>query len=193
VGPFMGTPRGARLPPTELAAPLPRRYGRAVPPARFVADTSLELVAHRLAFLGYDVATVRGARLEDLFAAGRREARTVLTLSARHPRAFADVAAIVVPRGDAASAVRAIASAHQPAGAPFSRCAPCNQALHARHPMEARGEVPGRVLRAATVLHYCPMCGKWYWEGTHVAHLRVWLERALGHALPGAGMEKEQP
>jgi uncharacterized protein with PIN domain len=164
-----------------------RRYGRPVPPARFITETSLELVAHRLIFLGYDVATVRGARLDELFAAGRSDQRTVLTLSPRHPRDFADVAAIVVPRGDAAAAVRAIASAHEPAGAPFSRCAPCNQALHARHPMEARGEVPGRVLRSSTVLHYCPMCGKWYWEGTHVAHLRAWLGRALGREIPRGG------
>ena len=160
-----------------------------MPPARFITDTSLELVAHRLVFLGYDVATVRGARLEELFEAGRRDGRMVLTLSARHPRRFADVPAIVVPRGDAAGAVRAIASAHEPAGAPFSRCAPCNVALHTRHPVEARGEVPGRVLRSAPALHYCPSCGKWYWEGSHVARLRAWLVRALGRdiaaGLPG--------
>lgn len=154
-----------------------------MPPARFITDTSLEQVAHRLVFLGYDVATHRGARLEELFEVGRREGRTVLSLSARHPRRFSDVPAIVVARGDAAGAVRAIASAHEPAGAPFSRCAPCNQALQTRHPLEARGEVPGRVLRSATPLRYCPMCGKWYWEGTHVARLRAWLEAALGRPL----------
>jgi uncharacterized protein with PIN domain len=158
-----------------------------VPPARFVTDASLAFLAHRLVFLGYDVALLRGARLEELFEAGRRESRTVLTLSSRHPRKFADVGAIVVPRGDVAGPLRAIAEAHAPTGGPFSRCAGCNAALHARHPMEARGEVPGRVLKSAKTLHYCPVCGKWYWEGTHVARLRVWLERALGRALPGAG------
>jgi uncharacterized protein with PIN domain len=50
--------------------------------------------------------------------------------------------------------------------------------------MEARGEVPGRVLRTVRSLRYCPMCGKWYWEGSHVARLRAWLEQALGRALP---------
>lgn len=168
-----------------MAAP-GRGYGARMAPARFVTDTSLEFVAHRLVFLGHDVLTLRGARLEDLFEAGRREGRTVLTLSARHPRAFADVPAVVVTRGDAAAAVRAIASAHAPAGAPFSRCAPCNQALMTRHPIEARGEVPGRVLRGAAALSYCPTCGKWYWEGSHTARLREWLERALGRGIgPG--------
>lgn len=159
------------------------QYGREVTPSRFVTDTSLEFLAHRLVFLGFDVTTLRGARLDDLFEIGRREGRTVLTLSARHPRRFADVHAIVVPRGDVMGTVRVIATAHQPAGAPFTRCAPCNASLQSRHPMEARGEVPGRVLRSAAALHTCPQCGKWYWEGSHVARLRAWLEQALGHPL----------
>jgi uncharacterized protein with PIN domain len=171
----------------SVVAPGEGGYGRRVLPARFVTDTSLELVAHRLAFLGYDVTCLPGARLEELFEFARREGRTVLTLSARHPRRFIDVAAIVVPRGDPAAAVRTLAASHAPSGAPFSRCAPCNQALQTRHPMEARGEVPGRVLRGARSLRYCPNCGKWYWEGTHVARLRTWLEQALGRPLGPAG------
>lgn len=162
-------------------------------PARFVTDASLAFLAHRLVFLGYDVAVIRGARLEELFEAGRRDGRTVLTLSTRHPRRFADVAAVVVPRGDAAGALRAIAGAQAPAGAPFSRCAGCNAVLQSRHPMEARGEVPGRVLRSAKTLHHCAACGKWYWEGSHVARLRAWLEQALGRALPAAGTAGGEP
>jgi uncharacterized protein with PIN domain len=158
-------------------------------PARFITDSSLEFLAHRLVFLGYDVAVIRGARLEELFEAGGREGRTVLTLSSRHPRRFAEVAAVVVGRGDDAGAVRAIAGSHAPTGAPFSRCAGCNAALQRRHPIEARGEVPGRVLRSGQTLTHCPTCGKWYWEGSHVARLRAWLEQALGRALPVPGTE----
>ena len=55
-------------------------------PARFVTDSSLDELARRLRFLGYDIVTLAGARLEELFVAGRRDGRTVLTLSARHPR-----------------------------------------------------------------------------------------------------------
>src|SRR5262245_19349889 len=50
-------------------------------PTAFVTDSSLALVARRLRFLGYDVATHPGARLEELFAAAREQGRTVLTLS----------------------------------------------------------------------------------------------------------------
>ena len=160
-----------------------------MPPVRLVADASLALLARRLRMLGYDVRALPGARLEELFEAGRRDGRTVLTGSARHPRRFADVAVVRVPREDPALGVRIVALHFEPAGPPFSRCPECNGALARRHPLEAAGEVPGRVLRSARALHSCPDCGRWYWEGSHVARLRAWLEAALGRPLAAPAAE----
>ena len=154
-------------------------------PARFVTDSSLAFLARRLRFLGYDVLVSPGARLEELLELGRAEGRVVLTTSGRHPRRFADVTSRSLPRTDARELVRVIAGEAEPAGPPFSRCPECNVALQKRHAFEARGEVPGRVLRTSRELNYCPSCGKWYWEGSHVARLRVWLEEALGRPLLG--------
>ena len=157
-------------------------------PTRFVTSASLDFVARRLRFLGYDVITHPGARLEELFEAAAREERTVLTTSTRHPTRWAQVPAVVVPRADAAGAVRSLADTHQPAGPPFSRCPRCNLALQRRTSFEAIGEVPGRVTRANPTLTWCPGCGQWFWEGTHTARLREWLSRTLGRALdPPAG------
>ena len=146
-----------------------------MPPARFITDTSLGLLARRLRMLGYDVATVPGARLEELFEAGRRDGRTVLTLSARRPKRFADVPALRMPRADPAAALRELAAGHEPAGPPFSRCPGCNVALQRRTAFEAVGEVPGKVLRSSPSLTYCPHCGKWYWEGSHARSRATWL------------------
>ena len=156
-------------------------------PARFLTDDSLDGLARRLRFLGFDVATLRGARLEDLFEGARHEGRIVLTMSSRHPRRFADVASLRVPREDDAAAVRGIADEYQPSGAPFSRCPVCNHALQRRTAFEARGEVPARAAQGAQFLHHCPNCGKWYWEGSHTSRMREWLERALGRPLPPSG------
>ena len=153
-------------------------------PSKFVTDSSLEFVARRLRFLGYDVTTVGGARLEELFEVAARDGRIVLSLSTRHPRRFGALPMIPLRSGDPAGAVRAIADQHAPASAPFSRCPSCNAGLQRRHPMEARGEIPGRVLRVIRSAHYCPQCGKWYWNGTHVARIRAWLEATLGRPLP---------
>lgn len=186
--PGAGRARPAR-PPPRLVAAVASRYRPRVPPARFATDTSLEFLARRLRFLGYDVVTHRGARLEELFEAARGEGRTVLTLSRRHPRRFADVPAITVARADPEGALRSLAAAYEPAGAPFTRCPACNGALQRRQRIEASGEVPGRVLRGAAPLRYCADCGKWYWEGSHTARLREWLGRALGRPLPAEEAE----
>lgn len=171
-----------------LAGGLPGLRGpdtvRAMLTARFVTDASLESVARRLRALGHDVEVARGARLDELFDLARRDGRVVLTLSARHPRRFADVAALRLPRDQAAAAVRAVDAAFEAVGPPFSRCSACNAALQRRLAFEATGEVPGRVLRRAGHLHHCPHCGRWYWEGSHTARIRAWLSEALGRALP---------
>lgn len=162
-------------------------YGRRVPGPRFITDSSLASLARRLRFLGHDVVTLPGARLEDVLAAARRDDRTVLTLSARRPRRWADVPALTVER-DESAAVRALEERHPAGDPPLGRCSVCNERLERRLAIEARGEVPGRVLRAGRELRYCPGCGKWYWDGTHVRAIRAWLERALGRPLepPGA-------
>jgi len=149
-------------------------------PTRFATDTSLDALARRMRFLGYDVATFRGVTLEELFDLAGRESRAVLTLSPRHPRRYSAVPARVVPRADLAAALRAAIEGVDPAGTPFSRCALCNTALQARHPLEGRGEIPGRVLRRLRVALYCPQCGKWYWNGSHVDRMCAWLSRTLG-------------
>jgi uncharacterized protein len=166
-----------------------------VEPTRFVTDASLELVARRLRFLGYDVASHGGVRLEELFAVAARDGRVVLTLSGRHPRKWAAVAAIQLPRGDAAAALRRIVEEHAPAGPPFSRCPHCNAVLRQRTAFEAVGEVPARVARSGGPLTWCPACGRWYWIGSHVARIVEWLGAATGRPVappggrPGAGAQ----
>ena len=150
--------------------------------ARFITDSSLAFLARRLRLLGFDVALLPGTRLEEVLEAARREGREVLTTSSRHPRRYGDVATRSLPR-DTEPALRAIVAGCEPSGAPFSRCSVCNTALLRRFPFEARGEVPGSVLRAGGPLRYCPSCGKWYWTGSHVARLKEWLERALDRPL----------
>lgn len=162
-------------------------------PARFATDRSLDELARRLRFLGHDVAGFGGVPLAELYELARAEGRVVLTLSRRHPRRFADVPALAMPPEDLAAQVRAVDAAYPPTGAPFSRCALCNTALQRRHPFEARGEIPGRVLRRVSVALYCPMCGKWFWRGSHVDRLCAWLSETLGRTVSWPHDEPVRP
>jgi uncharacterized protein with PIN domain len=151
-------------------------------PTRFVTDASLDQLARRLRFLGYDVETHRGARLEELFAVAAAQNRTVLTLSARRPRPTDAVAVLRVERGDEAGAVRAVAGHHVPSGPRWSRCPACNCALRPRSTFEAIGEIPARITRSGWPLSWCPSCGRWFWPGSHVARMNEWFDRVLGPA-----------
>lgn len=166
-----------------------------MPATRFVTDASLDRLARRLRFLGFDVLTHRGVALEELFALAARDGRTVLTPSARHPARHPDVPAVRVPARDDAASVRAICGTHEPASAPFTRCPSCNTALVNRSTFEARGEVPGRVTRSGSPLRYCPACAKWFWLGSHVPRIIAWLEAALGRPLefPRTGPPGKDP
>jgi len=148
-----------------------------------VTDASLDQLARRLRFLGYDVDTHRGARLEELFAVAAAQGRTVLTLSARRPRRADAVAVLRVARGDEADAVREVAAHHVPSGPRWSRCPTCNSALRSRSAFEAIGEIPSRITRSGWALSWCPSCGRWFWPGSHVARMNAWFDRVLG---PGA-------
>jgi hypothetical protein len=145
---------------------------------RFVTDSSLELLARRLRLLGFDVECLAGANLEAVFEKARAAERIVLTLSSRHPRRFASVAAYRVPR-DPRAALRAVSERFVPDARAFSRCSVCNARLVARPASSAPATVPRRVRETVTTLEHCEACGRWYWPGTHVARMRAWIAAAL--------------
>lgn len=149
-----------------------------------MTDASLDELARRLRFLGYDVDTHRGARLEELIAVAAAQARTVLTLSAREPRLAGVVPVMRVQRGDLGAALRAVATRYAPSGPRWSRCPICNVALRSRSTFEAIGEVPAKITRSGWPLSSCPSCGRWFWPGSHVTRMNEWLDRELGLVPP---------
>lgn len=157
-------------------------------PARFLCDDSLLALARRLRVLGHDVECVRGGRLDELVAVAARAGRVVLTRSQRIAGAR-DAGGVLTMTGDLEQDVRRIAGLHVAASPRFARCTMCNAPLAARSAFEARGEVPGRVLRTASAFRSCTQCGRWYWQGTHAARLQAWFDRVLGRPgeAPRAG------
>jgi uncharacterized protein with PIN domain len=161
-------------------------------PARFVTDSSLESLARRLRVLGYDVCVLRGARLEQVFAAAIDDDAIVLTLSARVPPGRLGVPRVRVPRETPEMALREIVGRYAPAGAPFSRCTVCNTPVErveaSEHAERPRGDAPPRFAPADPgTLRHCPECGHWYWYGSHVDRLRESLAAAIGRSVNGPG------
>jgi uncharacterized protein with PIN domain len=59
----------------------------------------------------------------------------------------------------------------------FSRCLECNVATVEVSAETVRGEVPPFVAATRDEFRRCPMCGRLFWQGTHVASLRERLMR----------------
>jgi hypothetical protein len=49
--------------------------------------------------------------------------------------------------------------------------------------VEARPAIPKRVLRRVRIALYCPVCGKWYWRGSHVDRMCEWLSATLDRPI----------
>ena len=72
-------------------------------------------------------------------------------------------------------------------GGAFTRCVVCNELLVEVDRESVRERVPDYVFRTQTRFARCPECERIYWEATHVARAREWLDAALG----GSGEEGE--
>jgi hypothetical protein len=64
--------------------------------------------------------------------------------------------------------------------APFSRCNTCNEKLLPVRRESVRGRVPAYVYEQQERFSMCPVCGRYYWQGTHWHIMRREIERLLG-------------
>lgn len=66
---------------------------------------------------------------------------------------------------------------------PFTRCMTCNGVLEPVSKEQARNLVPRRSLEHYDEFHRCVRCGRIYWQGSHYARMRRWIEELAPRAL----------
>ncbi|MHB1294264.1 MAG: Mut7-C RNAse domain-containing protein [Anaerolineae bacterium] len=141
------------------------------PELRLVADAMLGRLARWLRLLGYD--TLYDARWDDptLVRLARAEDRVLLTRDTELARR----------RGVRVTFVKSevlqeqLAQLHRELGVrarePFSRCPVCNAPLEQVPKDRAWGMVPPYVFMTQDAFQVCPVCGRFYWRGTHWDHM----------------------
>jgi uncharacterized protein with PIN domain len=67
----------------------------------------------------------------------------------------------------------------------FTRCLLCNAALQAMDPAEARPLLPEGARDLPGPVRRCPVCGRLYWDGSHVRRMRAAIERVLPGWIAG--------
>ena len=68
---------------------------------------------------------------------------------------------------------------------PFSRCNVCNAELKEIEKEEAKGRVPQYVYETHDEFAVCPLCGRYYWQGTHWEHMVKRIDKILGGGKDG--------
>ena len=141
-------------------------------PPRFFCDDHLRRLARWLRAAGYDVAWEAAIPNRELLERCRREDRTLLTLD----RTLRGDRVCVMRTHDPFEQLRFVRERFglDLVSHAFTRCPVCNEALEETDDVE----VPPRVREICDRFWRCRGCGRAYWEGDHVRHMRERFERA---------------
>ena len=148
-------------------------------PPRLLVDRTAGRLARWLRILGLDVEYVATCDPSVLAREARQSGRRVLTRS----RVLAERlggGALLLADDDLAAQVRQVVGEIGPAECDaFSRCNLCNAKL-AEVPRESvEGRVPAYVFENHDRFAACPVCGRYFWQGTHWRHMLGEIESIL--------------
>lgn len=139
---------------------------------RFIVDNNVGRLAPWLRALGYDAMFINPVDDDQLLEIARREGRVVLTKDTGilHRRLITsgEIESVRIEgddwRDQLAQVVTTLSLQREPS---FTRCLECNALLESRSREEARRHVPAYVHRTQEAFLTCPVCGRYFWRGTH--------------------------
>lgn len=151
------------------------------PDTRFMVDVMLGRLARWLRIIGFDAAYIDGIEDSDLVRISIDEGRILLTRDRALPSEWWIDNYILVESVRPMEQLRQIVRQFDLPWRErlFTRCTVCNEPLHTVDAEKVIGRVPERVLENSSRFASCRMCGRIYWEGSHVERMREKLEESL--------------
>src|SRR5713226_5487651 len=154
----------------------------------FLVDRNVAALTRRLRWLGYDAVVDPGMDDAVLVDWARREGRVLLTrdrgMLRRRPIVAGWVRALWIasdqPWEQLAQVVRDLEI--DPVHDAFSRCVRCNTSREAVSHAQATAFVPHYVSQTQQHFTHCPVCGRFFWRGTHWRHLHEQVLASLSGA-----------
>jgi uncharacterized protein with PIN domain len=140
--------------------------------AKFTADIMLGKLAKWLRILGYDCLYFSNINKFDLIKTALYENRIILTRNTRlKDRKIPPV--IFIKNDNWKKQLKEVIDLF-PINYDkiFSRCIVCNQILESIEKDKVKDFVPPYVFETSKKFSYCLNCKKYYWEGTHINHVK---------------------
>ena len=146
---------------------------------RLIADGMLGRLARWLRLLGYDTVYEKDADDLELARRARAEGRVLLTRD-RALAARRGLRTLLITSERVQEQVQQVVETLGPPPNPaLSRCSLCNVPLEPATPPQVADRVPPYVLQTQKRFGVCPTCGRVYWAGTHLQHMRRYLGASL--------------
>ncbi|MGE5809609.1 MAG: Mut7-C RNAse domain-containing protein [Nitrospirota bacterium] len=149
---------------------------------KFIADVMLGRLAKRLRLLGYDVLYDPALDDNDIVRLSLEQRRVILTRDATLAARPLASNHLFVRSDHVEEQLEQVLTISPRDASPLTRCSLCNEPLASMTRQEARDLVPPYVFEKNETFQQCTICGRVYWEGTH-----VW--RMIGRA----GGKKKRP
>jgi uncharacterized protein with PIN domain len=141
---------------------------------KFIADVMLGSLSRRMRLAGYDVLYDRGLADNDVIRLSLEQDRVILTRDtglASRPLARNHLLIRSDKRDEQFRQVLRSFPAG-PGSDALTRCSCCNERLTTADRNEVRDRVPAHVYASTERFFACRHCGRIYWKGSHVRHMR---------------------
>jgi uncharacterized protein with PIN domain len=146
---------------------------------RFLVDRTAGKLARWLRILGFDVEYLATCDPASIARQARQSGRRVITRNRRLAERLG-TDAIVLESQHLEGQMRQVVARVGPGRCkPFSRCNVCNAGLVGVEKERVKGRVPEYVYSNQEDFSVCPVCGRYYWQGTHWRNMAEEIARIV--------------
>jgi len=145
---------------------------------KFICDSMVGKLARWLRMMGFDTVYEKSGDLSKIIKQAEEENRVILTRNSRFKKVKTPAKIFFLSSEKTLEQVKQVFDEFNLRGkcSFLTRCMECNSPLKEIKKEDVKGKVPFFVYDTHEEFAMCPVCGRIYWEGTHVSRMKDKLQ-----------------